>query len=379
MASNHAATRRGFLRVAAVGTGTSLFAPRLLFARAATERRFVFVIQRGAADGLDTVIPYADPAYAQLRGPIAVDVTNAARLDGSFALHPALVQAAALYQARQAVFFHAVASPYRERSHFDGQNVLETGGTEPYRLKDGWLNRLLALLPKDDRQAIAIAPAIPAALRGKVQVSSYAPSSLPDAPDDLLLRIGRLYGNDPQLHSLWESALRTRALTGSGPEQKRQGAAELGQVTAGLLARPDGPRVAMIETNGWDTHTDQQGRLASQLGALDRLVAALRDGMGPAWQQTSVLVATEFGRTAAANGTNGTDHGTGSAAMLFGGAVRGGRVIADWPGLAAANLHEGRDLRPTRDLDAVIASAVSDCFRLDPELARRTLFPRRVS
>ncbi|RPD88609.1 DUF1501 domain-containing protein [Luteimonas sp. 100069] len=372
-------TRRGFLRAAGMTGGLALLAPRLLLANAATERRFVFVIQRGAADGLDTLVPYADPAYAALRGGLAIDASAAHRLDGSFALHPALNEAANLFAAKQALFVHAVASPYRERSHFDGQNVLETGGAAPHRLKDGWLNRLAALLPSDGREPLALASTVPTALRGDAKVASYAPSALPDASDDLLLRVGQLYASDPLLGSLWESALRTRGIAGEavgGPGTARRDAEAIGTLAAGFLARPDGPRIAMIETQGWDTHSRQQARLATHLGALDRLLGALRDGLGPAWAQTVVLVATEFGRTAAINGTGGTDHGTGSAAMLVGGAVRGGRVLADWPGLAPGDLYEGRDLRPTMDLDALIASAVGECFSLEPGMVARTLFPR---
>jgi uncharacterized protein (DUF1501 family) len=364
--------RRQFLRVAGLGAGAILVAPQIAFARAATDRRFVFIIQRGAADGLSIVAPYADPAYARLRGALALDASSALKLDGIFALHPALVEIGKLYGQKQALFVQAVASPYRDRSHFDGQNVLETGGAAPYQVKDGWLNRLVGLLPRAGDEAIAFAPTLPLALRGAVSVASYAPSALPQASDDLMLRVGQLYAQDAQLGPLWEAAMSTRGM--AGETTPRQDPASLGKLAATFLARPDGPRIAMIETGGWDTHTGQASRLAAQLKGLDTLVAALRDGLGPAWSSTVVLVATEFGRTAAANGAGGTDHGTGSAAMLIGGAVKGGRVIADWPGLATASLYEGRDLRPTMGLDALIAGATADAFNLDPGKVSRTLF-----
>lgn len=364
--------RRTFLGAAA----TLLAAPRVLFAQAATDRRFVFIIQRGAADGLNTVVPYADPAYASLRGALAIDSAAALRLDGTFALHPSLQEFGALYRQGQALFVHAVASPYRDRSHFDGQNVLESGGTAPYQLKDGWMNRLVGLLPARDKEAIAFAPTVPLALRGAAPVSSYAPSALPAASDDLLLRVQQLYAGDAQLHALWSAAMDARGMAGAAQGATRQDPAGLGSMAAKFLAQADGARIAMIETNGWDTHSAQAPRQSAQLRALDALVAALRDGLGDAWQQTVVLVATEFGRTAAANGTGGTDHGTASAAMLAGGAVQGGRVIADWPGLAASALHEGRDLRPTLDLDALIAATAADAFGLDRERVMRALFPQ---
>jgi uncharacterized protein (DUF1501 family) len=366
------ADRRQFLSLSALGAGAILVAPTMALATVATDRRFVFIIQRGAADGLNIVIPYADPAYARLRGALAIDPASATRLDGTFALHPALAQTATMFGRKQALFVHAVASPYRDRSHFDGQNVLETGGTQPYQRKDGWLNRLVTMLPKTRDEAIAVAATVPLALRGPAQVTSYGPSALPTASDDLMLRVGQLYGADPQLHPLWNAALEAQRIAGS--DAAKPDPASLGALTARFLTKPDGPRIAMLETGGWDTHTGQDGRLAAQLKALDTLLAALQSGLGPVWAQTTVLIATEFGRTAAANGTGGTDHGTGAVAMLVGGAVRGGRVIADWPGLSPAALYENRDLRPTAAMDALIAGAAAAGLGLDPDHVARTLF-----
>lgn len=366
-------SRRHFLRVAAAGAGAMLVAPQLVFASAATDRRFVFVIQRGAADGLNIVVPYADPAYTSLRGALAIDTDKAAKLDGTFALHPSLAQTAQLYRSGQALFVHAIASPYRDRSHFDGQNVLETGGRAPYQVKDGWLNRLVAQIgPTRGDSAIALAPTVPLALRGAAHATSYAPSALPAASDDLLTRVSALYESDAQLRGLWTSAMNARGLAGDA--SAKQDPASLGKLAADFLARPDGPRIAMIETGGWDTHSAQNARLGNQLKALDTMLAALRSGLGPVWDKTSVLVATEFGRTAAANGTGGTDHGQGSVAMLMGGAVAGGRVIADWPGLRNADLYEGRDLKPTASLDALIAGAAAESLGLDPQRTAAALF-----
>lgn len=360
-----------------LGAGTLLAAPRMLFAQAATERRFVFIIQRGAADGLNTVIPYAEPAYGSLRGALAIDPTAALKLDGTFALHPALSKLRELYAGGEATFLHAVASPYRERSHFDAQNVLETGGKSAYQLRDGWMNRLLGLLPRSGKSAVAFSPAVPLALQGAAEVTTYAPSALPEANEDLLVRLKQLYAPDPQLQALWASALEARGMAGEkmGGGGSRQDSAALGRTAAGFLARADGPRIAMIETSGWDTHSGQDARLARQLSGLDSLVGGLRDGLGATWAQTVVLVATEFGRTVAANGTGGTDHGTASAAMLIGGAVQGGRILSDWPGLAPGNLLDGRDLRPTLQLDKVIAAACAETFNQDPQRTTQVLFP----
>jgi uncharacterized protein (DUF1501 family) len=368
--------RRQFLSAAAFGAGALFVAPGLALATVPTDRRFVFIIQRGAADGLDVLRPTGDPAFASLREVLIGDAAGT-KLDAMFTLHPALAEVGKMYGQGQALFVHAVASPYRDRSHFDGQNVLETGGTQPYAVRDGWLNRLVTMLPRSSDEAIAIAATVPTALRGSVQVASFAPSALPSAADDLMTRVTALYDADPQLHPVWSAALETKGLaTDIGA---RQDPASLGRLTASFLTKPNGPRIAMLETLGWDTHNAQKGRLANQLKSLDAMLAAMRDGLGTAWANTTVLVATEFGRTVAVNGTGGTDHGTASVAMLVGGAVKGGRVVSDWPGLAPGKLYQARDLRPTSALDALIAGAAAESLALDPERVGRGLFAQATN
>lgn len=371
--------RRNLLRTGAIGAAAALFAPRTAFAAAPTDKRFIFIIQRGAADGLGIVVPVGDPTFAGQRGVLADVAEGGLKLDSTFMLHPMLAETGKLYGAKQALFAHAVASPYRERSHFDGQNVLESGGKGPYALKDGWLNRMLSLLPEANASALAIAAAIPLALRGTKEVASYAPSNLPDASDDLLQRVSMLYQGDAQLHGLWEQALATRTLTGDLAADNGRNAAATGALAARLMAPANGARIAMIETGGWDTHSGQKARLGAQLRGLDAMIGAIRTGLGAEWANTMVLVATEFGRTVAVNGTNGTDHGTASAAMLLGGGVKGGRVIADWPGLAQGALYEGRDLKPTGDLDGFIAGAVAAHFGLEPRRVLPALFPQSAA
>lgn len=363
-----------------MGATALLATPIVSFAKADTDRRFVFIIQRGAADGLNIVVPYADPNYLKLRGNLAIEVAAPMKLDGTFALHPALTQVRKLYAEKEAIFLHAVASPYRDRSHFDGQNVLESGSKIPYQLKSGWMNRLLGLLPRDGKDGIAFSSAVPLAMQGAFDVTTYAPSSLPEANEDLLMRVQQLYATDRQLNPLWTSALEARGMASGQMKgsDKRQNDAALGKIAAGFLAAPTGPRVAMIETSGWDTHSGQNERLERQLRGLDALIGGLKEGMGSTWSQTVVLVATEFGRTAAANGTGGTDHGTASAAMLLGGAVQGGRIVSDWLGLASSSLFEGRDLQPTLGLDALISNVCAQTFKLDTELAQKIMFPYAV-
>ena len=366
--------RRHFIGGGAAGAAALFAMPHLAFAAVPTDRRFVFIIQRGAADGLAILAPTGDSNFARMRGAFAEDAAAGTKLDGMFTLHSDLRETAKLYAAREALFVHAVASPYRERSHFDGQNVLETGGDAAYKLRDGWVNRLLGLLGPQDK-AIAVSATVPMVLRGSHDVASYAPSALPDASEDLLSRVSALYETDAQLHPIWSQAMQTRMTAGNSGDGSGRNGAATGELAARLLAAPDGARIAVIETGGWDTHSGQRARLAVQLRGLDGMLAALKTGLGPLWSKTLVVAATEFGRTAAPNGTGGTDHGTASAAMLVGGAVSGGRVIADWPGLAQPSLYEGRDLKPTMDLDLLIAEALAQQFALDRKRVATALFP----
>jgi uncharacterized protein (DUF1501 family) len=369
-------SRRSFMAAGgAAGAFAALGLPSMAFARANTDRRFVFIIQRGAADGLSIVAPTGDPNFASVRGDFAHDSDAGARVDSFFTLHPALAETAKIYSEKQALFVHAVASPYRDRSHFDGQNVLETGGSAAYRLKDGWMNRVLGLVPPADAKALALSSTVPMALRGSREVSSYASSQLPSPTDDLLARVGALYEADRQLHELWSAAMDTRMKAG---DAMQSGGGPKGAATGALAAKMligDGARIAMIETNGWDTHSGQRGRLKAQLRDLDQTLAALRAGLGAEWANTLVIVATEFGRTVHPNGTGGTDHGQASVSMLLGGAVAGGKVIADWPGLTQSALYEGRDLKPTTDLDALIAGALAQHYGVEPSRVMPTLFP----
>lgn len=360
---------------------SGLALPRIALAQAGGTRNLLFVLLRGAADGLAMLAPVGDPGLDALRGASLAEYDGAPRIGSFFALHPALEEIGKAAQAGEALFVHAAATAYRERSHFDGQNLLESGGQVPYASKDGWLNRLVGLMnaatPGDPLRALAIAPSVPLALRGDAPVSSYAPSSLPDASADFMTRVGALYASDAELAGLWARALETRTMAGDDGLRNLRDASANGALVASLMRGERGARIAMIELDGWDTHANQRGAFARQARGLDALLAAYRGGMGETWRDTMVLVATEFGRTAQLNGTGGTDHGTASAAMVLGGGVRGGRVVADWPGLGASQLHEGRDLAPTIALESVLAGAVAEHLGLDPAQAMARLFPGR--
>jgi uncharacterized protein (DUF1501 family) len=395
-----------------VAAGAGLFASTSLggipmaLARTATEQRFVLVILRGALDGLAAVPPYAERDYRWLRGPLALPDPGAAdgmlALDNRFGLHPAFQPLHAMYGAGELAVVHAVATPYRSRSHFDGQDLLESGGDTPHGSPDGWLNRALALLNTGggaNRTGLAVGQTIPLVLRGKVPVATWAPSDMPTVDPDFLDRLSALYARDAVLGPALSEGLRAQALAdevlsdappGQGSGRGRmngekmygRGARQIvalrpaANAVGKLLAAPDGPRVAVLEMLGWDTHAGQGalvGRLAGVMKALGEGLDELKASLGPVWQKTAVAVVTEFGRTVAVNGTNGTDHGTGTVAFLLGGAVAGGRVLGRWPGLA--QLYENRDLMPTTDLRAVMKTMLIDHMQLPPDAVERVVFP----
>ncbi len=366
----NAVNRRSFVQCAG-SLALSPFLPRLAFADADTDARFVLVILRGALDGLAAVPAYGDGNYAGRRGELGIGSPEY-RLDGTFALHPALPHLHERYQAKELIVFHAVASPYRERSHFDGQDLLENGTTGT-SARDGWLNRALPALPlaktrSTEQIAMALAQNVPLVMRGEARVNSWAPSRLPETDSDTLQRIADLYATDQYFASRLQSALAADSVAGAGMDggkNRRDPLNAIGAMASAagkFLAADDGPRIGVIEVGGWDTHANQgadQGQLANRLRGLDQGLENLRTALGPVWKDSAMLVVTEFGRTVAVNGTRGTDHGTATCAFLLGGAVAGGRVIADWPGLATSALYEGRDLKPTLDLRSVFKGVLA--------------------
>jgi uncharacterized protein (DUF1501 family) len=346
--------------------------------------RLVVIILRGAMDGMHVVVPYGDADYAALRGPLALpgpgQEGGVLDLGGFFGLHPRLAGLQALYAEGALLPVHAVAGPYRTRSHFDGQDLLE-GGAEQ-RLGSGWLNRALAALPEPagaPRRGLSLGLDLPLLMRGEQPVGMWAPPR-PTRPEaDLYLRMAEALHDDPVLGPGVVEGLRGRgfaaeALALGGPMEARGGFERLASAAGRMLANPDGPRVAALETGGWDTHASQAERIGPVLANLDAGIVALRRQLGPAWRDTAVLCVTEFGRTARVNGNLGTDHGTAGAAFLAGGAVAGGRVLADWPGLGPGKLFENRDLQPTRDVRALAKGLLRDHLRL-PEAAVAAAFP----
>jgi uncharacterized protein (DUF1501 family) len=358
-------TRRDALK-ALGGLAAVAGLPGLALGAAATERRLVFVFLRGGMDGLSAVPAYGDPDFARRRGELAIPSPGTAggalELDGMFGLNPLLPTLHQLYVERELVVVHAAASPYRDRSHFDAQNLLENGTAKPHARETGWLN--LALKESAGRSGIALGTSVPLVLRGPGPITSWSPSLLPAPDPDLLDRLAVLYQRDPLLARPFAAARAAQGVVGGDGMRGGEGAqpvVALAKAAGAFLARADGPRVATIDFGGWDTHASQVGEyspLTRNLRAFDRMMATLKGALGAAWRDTAVIVVTEFGRTVAINGSRGTDHGTAGAAFVAGGAVRGGRVIADWPGLSDRALYEGRDLAPTLDLRAVFKAAL---------------------
>lgn len=416
-AESLALSRRGFVGGAAQLALWSLLPGRAI--AGTRDPRLLTIILRGGLDGLSLAAPIGDPEYVKLRGKLALPASGAGAglgLDGFFALNPAMPYLHALYQKREALIAHAVASPYRARSHFDGQDVLESGLPGVGAVRDGWLNRALGGLPSQGRtepvKGLAMAAVVPLVMRGSAPVLSWTPKAngLP-LRESTVQRLMDLYAsNDPALARAFAEGLeidKVAMATGMGGAQPAAAKSQAGQPAAAkvpgtpvaqappqprpfrefietaeaaarFMTAPAGPRIGAIGIDGWDTHANEgviAGTLANRLGGLDAALKAFAEGVGPAWKDTVVVVVTEFGRTARANGTEGTDHGTATVALVLGGAVKGGRVLADWPGLGEASLFEGRDLKPTTDLRAILKGVLKDHLGISDAVLARAVFP----
>ncbi len=362
--------RRTFVRQMCLGGIATFALPVVSFAQVKQNGRFVFVLLRGGFDGLAAVVPYGDASYQGLRSGFAFNESDLIVLNDLFGLAPGLAPLREAWQANELVTLHAMAIPYRTRSHFDGQAILETGIDRPVGSSDGWLNRLLQVMA-GKRSGIAIAAGMPRSLTGSFEVQTWSPTQLGAVDDAYLQRLGTLYRTDKALYGRFEAAVQQQDIVGEEPMARggarRGGVTPLMQAAAKILRQDDGPNIAAVEFSGWDTHANQG--LAG--GALDRLLGQLAEGlmafrtdMGPAWSNTTVVVMTEFGRTARPNGTRGTDHGTAGAGFLLGPTVARATAFADWPGLDDRSLFENRDLKPTLDVRAVLKAAIGGTFDL---------------
>ncbi|MBE7635548.1 DUF1501 domain-containing protein [Sneathiella sp. P13V-1] len=376
--------RRNLMKSTMAMTAAATMPVSLCLAAANMEERFVVIVLRGGMDGLHALVPYADRNYRNLRPKLWKSFEaprKLIRLNDAFALHGKLKRLSELYKVGQLALFPATSTPYRERSHFDGQNVLEIGGRSPFELKDGWLNRAISELPKDDddRLGLTIGSNLPLILQGEARIQTYGKSPFRETGEDFLNRLDYAYSDFPAFQKSLQTAMMSPQPDSNvmGGKTRKDSLADAAKSAAALLIKEKGPRVAVLEMGGWDTHFGQVGRLDRQFEALDDGIVALMDGLGASWKRTAVLVVSEFGRTAAENGTGGTDHGTGGLAILLGGAVRGGKIMGKWPGLAKGDLYQGRDVFPENNLDNVIAVILKEHLGLSDKTVRQKVLPKR--
>lgn len=372
--------------------------------------RLLIVFLRGGLDGLSLVAPVGDPDYVRIRQGLALTKEGPAAglpLDGMFVLNPSMPYLHSLYKKGEALAVHAVASPYRGRSHFDGQDVLETGLPGVARPEEGWLNRALGAvsaahgtLGRADPRGLAMGAVVPLMMRGGAPVLSWIPKvNGVQLQASTNMRLADLYNHtDPALAKVLAEGLELdkvgNMMAAASPKPAPLAPGEkpapkpfrdfidTAETAARFMSSADGPRIGALSYYGWDTHANEgvvQGQLANRLQGLDAGIKAYAEGMGPAWKDTVAIIVTEFGRTAHVNGTDGTDHGTATVALLIGGAVKGGRVMTKWPGLADKSLFEARDLAPTADLRGIFKGVLRDHLGLDPKVLTTTVFPESVT
>jgi len=369
--------RRTFVQLA---TGLALAGPGLALAAAPTDRRLVVVVLRGGLDALHAVPPTDDPDYRSARPTLAVpppgQPDGALALDGVFGLHPKLAPLHPLYREHELFVLHAATTSYRGRSHFDGQNQLENGTGRPFGASDGWLNRAIAALYQGGRLGLALGPSVPLMIQGDAGVATWADSPLPSVDEDFLDRLAHVYAPDASFASTFAQSRQTLVPSTAAIAERGKELTHAATVAADFLVRDDGPRIAVVESTGWDTHFSQQRRLDTLFEQLSAALLALRAGLREQWAQSVVVVVSEFGRTVAENGSRGTDHGVGGLALVLGGSVAGGRVVGDWPGLQTGQRHEGRDLQPANAYEALFKGLLIEHLDLSPKAIEARVFPQ---
>lgn len=394
--------RRAFL-TRSVALGCSLAASPLVtpvtFAATPGDKRLVVILLRGGMDGMGAIAPYGDRDFAALRGDLPMGGDNGySDLDGFYAAHPALGPLAPLWRDGHLAAVHAVSTPYRDkRSHFDGQDILEAGIADlsSGHTRDGWLNRMLQHMPgigTETAYAVGNDPLM--VLDGSAPITRWSPEAdLVLSPQALLLA-ELVMRDDPAMAKALAEAFQLAGSDGDAIAMEGAGAGEMmdmmqadmkatrqsgaeSRIAEFVAKRLKGDaRVAAFSLNGWDTHANQDRSLTRALSTLSDTLLKLRQEMGgPVWKQTAVVAMTEFGRTARLNGTRGTDHGTGGAMILAGGAIRGGRVFGAWPGLAEADLYARRDLMPTADVRAYAGWLMHGLFGIPKQAIERDIFP----
>lgn len=385
-------TRRQFLANSMIGAATLLIWPKLTFAATGSDTRFLFVLLRGGLDGLESVPPHGDPGYQAIRGALALSPSAekpAHKLDNVFALHPSFDYAAQLYAQGQFMPVVAAAPPYWGRSHFQAQDCVENGTAKPDGAQTGWLNRCIACMPGVD--GLACAAVMPLTMRGGAKVETWSPPLPTEVNPILLQRLQPLYAADVRLAAPFaraiaqqndspipESGFGTMANDGAKPgtlAKPKNGLPVMMAAAGGFMGKADGPRVAFVEDDGWDTHANEAVIVTRKIAELDAGLKAFHQSVGSAWSRTIVVIATEFGRTAHINGTGGTDHGTGGSMFLAGGALRGGRVAGNWPGIGTGELYQDRDVHATTDFRSVFKGVLAAHLGIRESLLESRVFP----
>ena len=365
--------RREFIQYVAAGLAVAQ-TPAVLVANNpdAQSKKFIWVILRGGMDSIETVMPTFEASLKRLRPKLMADgVANYLPLEHGFALHPSLVNLHSWYKQGDFSPVIAVGSGYNDRSHFDGQDYLESGKPDIDH-ESGWLARAVNI---KDYSALSIANSVPVSLRDTEKVSTWYPSNLKSSTEEIYRQLDVLYQEDELLMSRLEEGMDIRNMSGmDGRKKRRHNFNDLCESCAKLLTGTKSFDCATLEIGGWDTHNNQKQRLARTLKELDEGLATLRTGLGDAWKETVVVCATEFGRTVRENGTAGTDHGTASAMFFMGGAVNGGKVLGSWPGLDEEQLYENRDLMPTTNSLAWLATIFQQHWQVEKQQLA-TVFP----
>ncbi len=376
--------RRQWLKGAGAGFAALSFAgiPSAWANSATNAPRLLVVLLRGGMDGLAAVPPIGDTSYAAIRPTIAVN--NSLRLDGSFGLHPSLKHLHQLWGQEQLAVVHSTGFDYAGRSHFEGQDVMQSGMPKPYTSASGWLGRAMQVAGVAGGVSISIP--MPLILRGNPESSTKFPNWMPPLTPTVAGSLEALWSKDG-LMSPYASIIRAEAASQRQGVMNRPDFAsarslpELGRLAGLEMGKPQGPRVGLIDfTNGFDTHASQgadQGAHADQLVKVDQLIQNFQVSMGSKWADALVVTVTEFGRTAAENGTTGTDHGVGTCCLLVGGLIGRAKVYADWRGLHKDQLFEGRDLPPTVDVAAVYAKVIERLFELTPSAIQQQVIAHK--
>lgn len=388
-------TRRSVLAGAAAATVIAAQGVTFSVAAAPGNKRFVVVLLRGGMDGLALVPTFGDGAYEKARGSLALPRANTdggiLDLDGFYGLHPAAEDLIPFWAAGELAIAPASATDYRGTSHFAAQDALETGKADG-SLATGWLNRAVTALGGGTAGAVGVADALPLILTGPGESATAAPSARPYRNPGFYRQIQLLYGDDTLFSSMIVQGQRDRDRTTdtvtdedvqSGRGADRAQYLPVAAALAGkLLKSEDGPRIAVLEASGWDTHWNQgkmDGRLARGFSGLASGLSVLAGALGPAWKDTVVLVASEFGRTVKPNVHGGTDHGLATVSMLLGGAVDGRKILGSWPGLAAGKLHESGGITPSYDTRSLIKTALIHHLGISGNTVGSSILPGTAS